>query len=396
MRPSLIPAQCCDDVDGVRRQKGTRPIIGDAALNEQSPNDGYRSGREETVEQPMCRVLLVNDDATPMDFVIRVVRDVFRKPQKDAVRIMLITHYTGAALCGVYARHDAESLVERVADLARQNDHRLRCRLEPAGDFAFALREWRKLTCQGSLADLPAFVLEAGAGCTRDNWRLLQTNLGRRTLVVSYDRAGLGWNTEWALDVSASGVAARLATLLAQSSIPPPYVLIGHSLGGLFVQYYAARHPGDVAGLVLVDATDTDYSSHAPVLRHFAPGGRLWDPFSDPSREMAAIGTTQILVGRRPIAREVPMLTVSAGTWPEQPESPVPPAELRRLQASMIENHRKIANQSNFGRHVLMPKADHTSLLSNREHATELAEHILDFAETFCRVRPTAGKSADI
>jgi hypothetical protein len=43
-----------------------------------------------------------------------------------------------------------------------------------------------------------------------------------------------------------------------------------------------------------------------------------------------------------------------------------------------------------------MPKADHTSLLSNREHATELAEHILDFAETFCRVRPAAGKSADI
>jgi hypothetical protein len=74
-----------------------------------------------------------------MDFVIRVVRDIFRKPQQDAVRIMLITRYTGATLCGVYARHDAQSLVERVADMVRQNDHRLRCLLEP--ECAGAARE---------------------------------------------------------------------------------------------------------------------------------------------------------------------------------------------------------------------------------------------------------------
>jgi hypothetical protein len=58
------------------------------------------------------------------------------------------------------------------------------------------------------------FCPEAGAGCTRDYWWLVQTCLARRTLVVSCDRAGLGWNTEWALDVgavSANGVAARLA-----------------------------------------------------------------------------------------------------------------------------------------------------------------------------------------
>jgi ATP-dependent Clp protease adapter protein ClpS len=380
-----------DDCAAAKRAWAT---IGDATLNEHIANGGSSAGHEETVEPPICRLILVNDDATPMDFVIRVLLDIFQKARNDAERIMLITHYTGAGLCGVYTRPDAESLAGRVAELARQNEHRLQCLLEPIGDFPFARREWRKLTCQGSLADLPAVVLEAGAGCTRDHWRLVQTCLARRTLVISYDRAGLGWNTEWARDVGASGVAARLAALLAQASIPPPYVLVGHSLGGLFVQYFAARHPGDVAGLVLVDATDSDYSGHASVLRQFAPGGRLWDPFFNASREMAAIGTTQILVRRRPVAREVPVLAVSAGTWPLNPESPVPPDELRRLQAALMEHHRKAADQSDFGRHLLMPQADHASLLLNREHATELAEQILDFAETFCRARAAAMKAA--
>jgi ATP-dependent Clp protease adaptor protein ClpS len=140
----------------------------------------------------MCRVMLVNDDATPMDFVIRVLLDVFQKTRKDAERITLTTHHMGAGLCGVYTRLDAESLVGWVAELARQNDHRLQCLLEPMDAFPFAIREWRSLSCQGSLADLPAFVLEAGAGCTRDHWRLVQTCLARRSLVVSYDRAGSG------------------------------------------------------------------------------------------------------------------------------------------------------------------------------------------------------------
>jgi len=72
----------------------------------------------------------------------------------------------------------------------------------------------------------------------------------------------------------------------------------------------------------------------------------------------------------------------------------IPPDELRRLQAALIEQHRKAADQSDFGRHLLMPEADHASLLLNREHATELAEQILDFAETFCRARAAAMKAA--
>jgi ATP-dependent Clp protease adaptor protein ClpS len=373
---------------------GSCAMIGDAALNEHIADAGACSDQEETIEQSVYRVLLVDDDATPMEFVVWALLNIFGKTQEDAERIMLTTHHTGMGLCGVYMRRDAEVLVGQVAELARQNKHPLQCLLEPTRllepadcDVPPALGEWRVLTRLGSLGDLPAFVLEAGGGCTRDHWRFVQRCLGRQTLVVSYDRAGLGWNTEWALDVSAGGVAARLAALLAQAVIPSPYVLVGHSLGGLFVQYYAAKYPRDVAGLVLVDATDTDYFRYASALQDFAPGGRLWDPFSNPSRETAALGTTQVLVRRCPVAQEVPILAVSAGTLPQNPE-------LRRAQASLIEHHKKTAARSTFGRHVLMTQADHGSLLLNPEHATEVAEHILDFAETFCRTPPAVGNAA--
>src|SRR5450755_2595600 len=79
-----------------------------------------------------------------MDFVIRVVRDIFRKPQQDAVRIMLITRSAGATLCVCMRGTMRRAFVERVADLARQNDHRLRCLLEPGCAGAAREREFHQ------------------------------------------------------------------------------------------------------------------------------------------------------------------------------------------------------------------------------------------------------------
>jgi ATP-dependent Clp protease adaptor protein ClpS len=246
----------------VQRGKAACAMAGNDVSNENLPGSGAYPGQEVTVEQSMFRVLLLNDDATPMQFVVQVLVDIFKKTPEDAERLMLAIHHTGKAACGVYTQYDAEGLIGRVAELASQNRHPLRCLVEAnlamepvAYDIPPALREWRVLTHQGSLGDLPAIVLEAGGGGTRQSWALVQKRLAERTLVVSYDRAGLGRNTEWADDVGAAGVASRLATLLARAAIPPSYLLVGHSLGGLFVQYYAVTHPGDVAGLVLVDPT---------------------------------------------------------------------------------------------------------------------------------------------
>jgi ATP-dependent Clp protease adaptor protein ClpS len=78
----------------------------------------------------LYRVLLLNDDYTPMEFVILVLQDVFNKSREDATRIMLHVHTKGVGECGVYPYEVAETKVTRVMDTARKNQHPLQCVME--------------------------------------------------------------------------------------------------------------------------------------------------------------------------------------------------------------------------------------------------------------------------
>ncbi len=80
---------------------------------------------------PPFNVLLHNDDYTPMDFVVAVLRTVFGKPEPDAVAIMLDVHEKGTGIAGTYPFAVAESKVAKVHELARHAEHPLRCSLEP-------------------------------------------------------------------------------------------------------------------------------------------------------------------------------------------------------------------------------------------------------------------------
>lgn len=80
---------------------------------------------------PMYRVVLLNDDYTPMDFVVVVVQHVFGKTLEEASRIMLQVHNEGRGVVGVYTRDIAATRVESVIQLARLNQHPLQCIMEP-------------------------------------------------------------------------------------------------------------------------------------------------------------------------------------------------------------------------------------------------------------------------
>jgi pimeloyl-ACP methyl ester carboxylesterase len=115
----------------------------------------------------------------------------------------------------------------------------------------------RKLHVVRSGHGSPAVILEAGAGCWSEIWRSVQESAGEFTATYSYDRAGHGQsepNDPWSLE---SWVADLEAWLLA-GQVPPPYLLVGHSLGGHVVRAFAARHPADVTGVILVDARHED------------------------------------------------------------------------------------------------------------------------------------------
>ncbi len=121
-----------------------RPVVPPRVTAGPKDDDGGRKGgndadfetgtvtktRPKTKRPNLYRVLLLNDDYTPMEFVVLVLQDVFNKSREDAMRIMLHVHQKGVGECGVYPYEVAETKVTRVMDTARKNQHPLQCVME--------------------------------------------------------------------------------------------------------------------------------------------------------------------------------------------------------------------------------------------------------------------------
>lgn len=114
----------------------------------------------------------------------------------------------------------------------------------------------------------PTVVLENGLGTTSPTWQLVQPVVGQTTRVCSYDRAGFGWSEAGPEPRTSQRIAQELHTLLAAGGITGPFILAGHSAGGMHVQVYASQYPDDVVGLVLIDATP------AQLMASFSPSDR--------------------------------------------------------------------------------------------------------------------------
>jgi pimeloyl-ACP methyl ester carboxylesterase len=109
------------------------------------------------------------------------------------------------------------------------------------------------LQCTGSGG--PAVVLEPGGGASSSDFAWIAPVVARDTTVCVYDRAGRGWSEAADSPQDGTHIAADLHTLLDRAHVPGPYVLAGHSFGGLYVQSFAAQFPDQVAGMVLLDST---------------------------------------------------------------------------------------------------------------------------------------------
>lgn len=101
----------------------------------------------------------------------------------------------------------------------------------------------------------PTVILEAGMGGCSIGWSLVQQELTRHSTVLSYDRAGFGWSSQTMGEPTCEAYVGDLKQLLETLELGPPYLLVGHSFGGMIMRLFASRYPDDVLGLVLVDAT---------------------------------------------------------------------------------------------------------------------------------------------
>jgi pimeloyl-ACP methyl ester carboxylesterase len=111
----------------------------------------------------------------------------------------------------------------------------------------------------------PTVVLDAGSGGMSAQWVRVQREVSGTTRVCAYDRAGMGWSEMGPEPRDAKQITGELHTLLSIAGIEEPYVLVGHSFGGMYMQTYVARYPDEVAGVGLVDSsTEPEQFSQPP------------------------------------------------------------------------------------------------------------------------------------
>jgi pimeloyl-ACP methyl ester carboxylesterase len=155
----------------------------------------------------------------------------------------------------------------------------------------------------------PTVVIEAGWGDWSATWSSwVQPEVAKTTRVCTYDRAGMGWSEPGPMPRTAEHIAEELHSLLQRAGVPGPYVLAGHSMGGLTMRVFADRYAADVAGLVLIDSMNprqsTQAADPAPPPLEAAPASGL-----SISTLHARIGMSRLLAGP---------LDIAAGLAPER------------------------------------------------------------------------------
>jgi pimeloyl-ACP methyl ester carboxylesterase len=177
-------------------------------------------------------------------------------------------------------------------------------------------RDRRRLPPPGRLVDIgdarlharvvgagrPAVLLESGLAASSINWTRVQDLLGATTTVVAYDRAGFAWSDRARAPRTGARLADELHRLLRALDLEPPYVLVGHSYGGLLVRSFYRRYPSEVAGLVFVDTTfPHEWLRMSPERRRLVQGGVL---FARIGAVLASLGLVRFLLAR--LARGAP------------------------------------------------------------------------------------------
>ena len=142
------------------------------------------------------------------------------------------------------------------------------------------------LLCAGEGS--PTVILEAGLPGSSLAWMSVFSGIAQLTQVCAYDRPGYGWSHPTTSPRTAETIVQELRVLLQSTDIKPPYILVGHSFGGLLMQLYATRFPSDFAGMVLVDSSHPDQAHRTLDLREI-------DTISFAMKTLGPVGLVRML-----------------------------------------------------------------------------------------------------
>ncbi len=162
----------------------------------------------------------------------------------------------------------------------------------------------------------PTVILEAGLGDGKDSWVTIFSRIAEQTEVFAYDRAGYGGSKSSNEYRDGATIVRELRSTLKAANLQPPYVLVGHSIGGTYIELYARTYPGEVAGVVFVDSRHADFTRQCQV----ADAGSCTPPAllsallpKGPKREMASVEQTMDQVLNAGPFPNVPLVVLTRG-----------------------------------------------------------------------------------
>jgi pimeloyl-ACP methyl ester carboxylesterase len=260
------------------------------------------------------------------------------------------------------------------------------------------------LNCTGSGS--PTVVLQPGAGEMSSNMGWIAPAVARGTRVCVYDRAGRGWSEPADTPQDGTQIATDLHTLLQRGHVPGPYVLAGHSFGGLYVLTFAARYPNEVAGMVLVDSTAPASAAKLKTASRYDGGsydvlGRVSALISSTARLGLGRLYAQVASGSLPPRSEGEFrasvatannLRSTIDEYVQANASTQEAASLRNFadkplvvltagigsDATHLADQNHLATLSTNSAHRVIDGADHVGLIGDEEHAAATTQAILD------------------
>ena len=184
----------------------------------------------------------------------------------------------------------------------------------------------------------PAVVMEAGLGGYSLDWSLVQPEIAKFTSVCTYDRAGYGWSDSGPIPRTSKQIVKELHVLLVNAGIRPPYVLVGHSFGGLNVRLYASMYSDDVAGIVLIDSSHEEQFLRLP--KEYAKFQSLNLKVQNIGRLLAPLGVMRLMKMPLPfvykkLPLEIQLMIKKVGFYPKGYSASY--HELRALKESMVQ-----------------------------------------------------------
>jgi pimeloyl-ACP methyl ester carboxylesterase len=238
------------------------------------------------------------------------------------------------------------------------------------------------INCSGATREgLPVVVLDAGMGNASDVWSLVQPKVAQLARVCSYDRAGMGKSDRDSHAHSSQDIVNDLHNLLARAEIKPPYVLVGHSLGGMNARLYAGRYPKEVIGMVLVDSTHEDENDQmlAALPEEIKKNAKPEDMIIR-SAEDIDFNKSVAEVRAANWHSNIPLIVLTRGSATFNPNDYAVPSVAPKFEQIRLELQKELVTRSSMGKQIIAEKSGHNIHRDQPELVVDAIREVIEEA----------------